>query len=296
MLTELQLQQPKRRRALPSLRQQYQTYILQRIEEYKNSLTRHQLLGLGDEAVAEMDTDHQEQLSLTELLLEGWVDSMIQRRLNLPPYGRWVRSFKPLRDAQKVPTHWGLDPRSPVARVLPRLEQGDTALVIGQDVAPVAFLLAAHEVQTTFTGADLTFVDQVEARAAEEVLGHCVTTLVAPIGHFIAGIPQEANIVVIDTASLGGLPATARQTLIQSLMDRTSPEGVHLILPSGRKMMPEAFASHYSEWTADSRRPDRRQKSRSLGVLFSKPPEVNQSSVQKDVGQPSPRKSGGATA
>jgi len=287
MLTELQLQQPKRRRTLPSLRQQYQTYILQRIEEYKNSLTRPEILELGNEAIAEMETAGQEQLFLTELLVADWVDRLIQRRLNLQPYGRWVRSFRRLRAAQKAPTRWGLDPRSPIASVLPRLEQGDTALVIGQDVAPVAFLLAAHEVQTTFTGDDLTFVDQVEARAAEEVLGHCVTTLVAPIGHFIAGMPCEVHLVAIDTASLGGLRASERQVLIQSLMDRTAPGGIHLILPSGRKMMPEAFASHYGEWTADSKRADRRQHSRSLGVMFCKPPEVEQSSA---------RKSGGATA
>jgi hypothetical protein len=287
MLTELQLQQPKRRRTFPSLRQQYQTYILQRIEEYKNSLTRPEVLELGNEAIAEMDTAGQEQLFLTEVLVADWVDRLIQRRLNLQPYGRWVRSFRRLRAAQKVPTRWGLDPRSPVARVLPRLEQGDRALVIGLDVAPVAFLLAAHEVHTTFTGDDLTFVDQVEARAAEEVLGHCVTTLVAPIGHFIVGMPSHVHIVAIDTASLGGLRASERQGLIQALMDRTAPGGIHLILPSGRKMMPEAFASHYSEWAADSRRADRRQHSRSLGVMFCKPPEVEESSA---------RKSGGATA
>ena len=289
MLTELQLQQPKRRRTLPSLRQQYQTYILQRIEEYKNSLTRPQLLELGDEAIAEVDTAGQEQLFLTELLVADWVDRLIQRRLNLQPYGRWVRSFRRLRAAQRVPTRWGLDPRSPVARILARLEPGDTAMVIGPDVAPVAFLLAAHEVQTTFTGDDLTFVDQVEARAAEEVLGHCVTTLVAPIGHFIAGMPGEVHIVVIDTGSLGGLPARERQLLIHCLMERTSPGGIHLILPSGRKMMPEAFSSYYAEWTADSKRADRRQSSRSLGVMFCKPPELEEAAEL-------PRQSGGATA
>jgi hypothetical protein len=289
MLTELQLQQPKRRRALPSLRQQYQTYILQRIEEYKNSLTRPAILELGNEAVSEMDTAGQEQLFLTELLVADWVDRLIQRRLNLQPYSRWVRSFRRLRTAQRIPNRWGIDPRSPVARILPRLEPGDRALVIGADVAPVAFLLAAHEVHTTFTGHDLTFVDQVEARAAEEVLGHCVTTLVAPIGHLIAGMPDEVHLVAIDTASLEGLPAADRQDFIRSLMERTAPGGVHLILPSGRNMRPEAFSSHYGEWAPNSQQANRRQSSRSLGVIFCNPPELEESA------EPA-RLSGGATA
>jgi hypothetical protein len=289
MLTELQLQQPKRRRALPSLRQQYQTYILQRIEEYKNSLTRPEILELGNEAVSEMDTAGQEQLFLTELLVANWVDQLIQRRLNLPPYGRWVRSFGPLRAAQKIPGHWGIDPHSPVARILPRLEPGDTALVIGADTEPVAFLLAAHDVHTTFTGHDLTLVDQVEARAAAEVLGHCVTTLVAPIGHLIAGMPDQIHLMAIDTASLEAMPAGNRQVLIRSLMERTAPNGVHMVLPSGRNMRPEAFSSYYAEWAPDSKRAGRRQSSRSLGVIFCKPPELEESA------EPA-RRSGGATA
>jgi hypothetical protein len=211
-----------------------------------------------------------------------WVDRLIQRRLNLQPYGRWVRSFRLLRRAQKVPTRWGIDPRSPVARILPRLEPGDRALVIGADAAPVAFLLAAHEVHTTFTGHDLTFVDQVEARAAEEVLGHCVTTLVAPIGHLIAGMPERVHLVAIDTASLEALPAGSRQVLIRSLMERTAPSGVHMVVPSGRNMRPEAFSSHYAEWASDSERADRRQNSRSLGVTFSKPPEVEEPAAPAD--------------
>jgi hypothetical protein len=156
-------------------------------------------------------------------------------------------------------------------------------------VAPVAYLLAAHEVQTTFTGDDLTFVDLVEAKAAEEVLGHCVTTLVAPIGHLINGMPEEAHVVVVDTGSLESLPARDRQALLRALMQRTLPGGVHLILPSGGCTRPEAFSSCYQEWTVDSGRADRRPPPRSLGIVCSKPPEIGEPTVR-------PRRSGGATA
>jgi hypothetical protein len=111
-------------------------------------------------------------------------------------------------------------------------------------------------------------------------VGHCVNTG-GPIGHFIAGMPPKS--IALSTP-LRRLRASERLSVRSSWTARLW--GIHLIL-RGRKMMPEAFASHYSEWAADSRRADRRQHSRSLGVMFCKPPEVEQSSALK---------SGGATA
>ena len=97
MLTALQLQQQRRRRAVPSLKQQYHEYILQRIEGYKNSLSRRELLELGNEAVAEMEARGGDQFLLTEVLLTDWVDRLINRRLRLQPYSRWAKHFRQLR-------------------------------------------------------------------------------------------------------------------------------------------------------------------------------------------------------
>ncbi len=83
MLTALQLQEQRRRRAVPSLKQQYHEYILQRIESYKNSLSRRELLDLGDMAISEMETAQGEQFLLTEVLLTDWVDRLFHRRLGL---------------------------------------------------------------------------------------------------------------------------------------------------------------------------------------------------------------------
>jgi hypothetical protein len=273
MLTALQLQQQRRRRAVPSLKQQYHQYILQRIESYKNSLSRRELLELGNEAVAEMEAAG-DQFLLTEVLLTDWVDRLIYKRLRLQPYGRWSKHFRQLRAAQREPTHWGIDHRSPLTRLLPRLEPGDAALVIGNDAAPAAYLLAAHDVEVIFTGNEMTFVDQVESRVAEEALGHYCTTYVVPTGQFESGFPDRVHIVAIDTGTLEADSAAGRRAFLERLMDRTAPGGVHLILPSRHALAPDAFLSHYAEWTREDPPVDRRRPAKSLGLMLGKPPDV----------------------
>jgi hypothetical protein len=270
MLTALQLQQQRRRRAMPSLKQQYHEYVLQRIEGYKNSLTRSELLQLGNDAVAEMEVAG-DQFLLTEVLLTDYVDRLIHRRLRLQPYGRWSKHFRQLRAAQREPTHWGIDHRSPITRLLPRLEPGDTALVIGHDAAPMAFLLAAHDVEVVFSGREMTFVDQVESRVAEEALGHNCVTYVAPTGQCWAACPERLQLAVVDTGTLEAETAGARRAFLELLMDRTVPGGVHLLVPSRRGLAPDAFLSHYAEWTREDR--ERRRPAKSLGILLGRPPE-----------------------
>jgi len=273
MLTALQLQQQRRRRAVPSLKQQYHEYILQRIESYKNSLSRRELLELGNEAVAEMEAAG-DQFLLTEVLLTDWVDRLIYKRLRLQPYGRWSKHFRQLRAAQREPTHWGIDRRSPITRLLPRLEPGDAALIVGNDASSLAYLLAAHDVEVVFTGSDMTFVDQVESRVAEEALGHYCSTYVAPTCQCWPERPERVQIVAIDTATLEAETATSRRLVVERLIERTTPGGVHLILPSSHALAPDAFLSHYAEWIREDPPTAKRRPSKSLGVLLGKPPEV----------------------
>jgi hypothetical protein len=273
MLTALQLQQQRRRRTVPSLKQQYHEYILQRIEAYKNSLSRRELLELGNEAVAEMEAAQGDQFLLTEVLLTDWVDRLIHKRLGLQPYTRWSKHFRQLRAAQREPTRWGIERRSPVVRLLPRLEPGDTALILGGDAAPIAYLLAAHDVEVVFTGNDMTFVDQVESRVAEEALGHYCSTYVAPSAEFPPDLPARVSIIVIDTATLGQETSTRRREILERLMVRTAPCGVHIIVPSNHALAPEAYLSHYAEWTREDA-PEKRRPARSFGVMLGKPPEV----------------------
>ena len=98
---------------------------------------------MGNEAVAEMEAAQGDQFLLTEVLLTDWVDRLIHQRLEPPALQPLGQALPPAAQAQREPTHWGIDRRCPITRLLPRLEPGDTALVIGNDAAPIAFLLAA---------------------------------------------------------------------------------------------------------------------------------------------------------
>jgi hypothetical protein len=167
MLTATQVRQAhRRRRSTYSDKQHYQEYILQRIEGYKNSIGRDELLRLGDEAASELQATAEGQFVLTEVLMLESVDRLIMKRLSLRPYSRWRQQFIRLRTAQRTPTHWGLEPHCPLTPLLSRVEPEDTALVIGTGAAPTTYLLAAHDVAVTFLADDLGCVERVESRMA----------------------------------------------------------------------------------------------------------------------------------
>ena len=69
MLTAQQLlSTAPRRQSLRSLRQQYDLYVMDRIEHYKNSLSREELLRIGDDALAGLGEESQQYL-LTDVLM-----------------------------------------------------------------------------------------------------------------------------------------------------------------------------------------------------------------------------------
>src|SRR2546430_3962569 len=131
------------RRPPRSLKQEYHEFLLQRIEEYKNTLTREELLEIGDEAVRELEGSAAGQYLLTEVLLLEHVDRIIVRRLRLPPFPRWRQKHRPLRAAQRAPTHWGLEADGPLGSSVRRLEPGDAGAVIGPAALPVPLFIAA---------------------------------------------------------------------------------------------------------------------------------------------------------
>ena len=73
-----------RRPQQQSLRQEYAEFLEQRIEEYKEQLSREDLLAIADEAVRELEVASDEQLVLTEVLVLEHVDRLIMQRLALP--------------------------------------------------------------------------------------------------------------------------------------------------------------------------------------------------------------------
>lgn len=76
----------------PSPRQQYLDWVEECIEDYKNALTREELLSIAEQAVDNLFDTDDEQYPLTEILLRDAVDGLIFRRLDLPTYRRWLNS------------------------------------------------------------------------------------------------------------------------------------------------------------------------------------------------------------
>src|SRR6185312_16427035 len=100
-----------------SLKYEYELFVEQEIENYKESVPRSVLLCIGDEAVSSLSA--QPQFALTELLLCEEVDRIIVRRLRLPTYDSWRRRRLKLIDELRRPEHWGLRTDDVLVRALP---------------------------------------------------------------------------------------------------------------------------------------------------------------------------------
>ncbi|HUR94589.1 MAG TPA: hypothetical protein VMY76_08395 [Gemmatimonadales bacterium] len=278
MLSAAQLRGTLQRRRSPySDKQYYQEYILQRIEGYKNSIGRDELLRLGDEAAAELQTAAEGQFLLTEVLMLESVDRLIMKRLSLRPYNRWRRQFLKLREAQRTPTHWGLEPTSALARLLPRIEPRDITLVIGSAAEPAAYLLAAHDAVVTFLAGDLGCVERIESRMATEALGSLFEGYVAQAGPCLpefVDVPGPLDLVVIDPGALSELGASCRLEFVTDLQRLSRPGCIHVILPSCPSLAPESLLSFYEGWTVEVDGRRRRRSSttrRPDGLVLSAP-------------------------
>jgi len=250
---------------------------MQRIEGYKNSIDRDELLRLGDEAASELSATSEGQFVLTEVLMLETVDRLIMKRLALRPYRRWRQQFIRLREAQRTPTHWGLDPHCPVVTLLPRIEPQDTALVVGNAAEPTTYLLAAHEAAVTFVAPDLGCVERVESRMASESLASLfeayVTQLCPCLPSFIYGI-EDVDIVVLDPGVLVEVSAADRTEFIGDLQRRTRPGGVHVLLAGCRALAPASLRGFYRSWSAEDLPKPRRRTGghrRAEGLVLTKP-------------------------
>ncbi len=255
MLSAAELRSSHRRRRSPySDKQHYQEYILQRIEGYKNSIPRDELLRLGDEAASELQATSEGQFVLTEVLMLETVDRLIMKRLALRPYRRWRAQFLKLREAQRTPTHWGLEPACALSRLLPRIEPHDAALVIGSGAEPTTYLLAAHDATVTFVACDLGCVERVESRMASEALASVFEGYVAQLG---ASLPpflddiDTLDLVVIDPGALVEFPPRVRAQLVDDLQRRSRPGGVHILLGTARSLAPDSLRGLYAGWEQD---------------------------------------------
>lgn len=239
------------RRAPRSLRAEYEQFIEQRIEEYKDSLPRADILGIGDEAIQELAGD--DQLQLTEVVLRDQVDAIIRKRLRLPSFRRWREKFVALRAAQAQPGHWGLSSHEPVCALVEVLEDQDPVLVVGASDGACALYLAAHGARVHVADPDIAAVYGLESRTLSEQLGAQIECEVAHLERYSpAGVSYIA--CVIETAVLAALAASDRAALIERLKASTPEGGRHAVMPcsaqDGREahLASDALLSHYTDW------------------------------------------------
>ena len=251
MLTTTDLRQSRRRRPPPSLRQLYQEYVLQRIEAHKDSLERHELLRLGDEAIAELQTTADEQFLLTEILMLESVDRLISKRLKIRPFGRWQKQWLALRAAQQQPSHWQISARHPVVHMLQRLEPGDHVVVVGACLSRVPCLLAAHDTAVTYLASDISTVERVESTMVTETLG---ADFMAYVTHLM-WLPEfdSIDLLILDMSCLADLAPPLRIELIRELQVRTGANGVHIYLTDTPGLGPSSVGELYEEgdWEFD---------------------------------------------
>ncbi len=212
-----------------SLKHEYELYVENAIEDYKESISRSTLLKIGDEAVASLQSGM--QISMNELLLVVEVDKIIRQRIPLPSYATWrKREIKRLKELEEFlrPEHWGISPDSPVAREI-RPSAESHVLVAGTEVANAAAYLAAH-------GCAVTAINGL-SDMRESVLNSAeIARLPGHIDHYSEGLnewspPSEQSLsaVVCAPAAFAGLTARQRARVIAVLQSVTEDGGVHLV-------------------------------------------------------------------
>ena len=269
-----------KRRPLRSLRQQYDLYIMDRIEHYKNSISREALLRQADEAMVDLRGD--EQFLLTEVLAQTAVDEFIKKRLGIRGFDSWRKSYPKLRAAQRDPTHWGLDANHLVAGLAPRLEPGDAVLVVGSGAEACAYLLAAHDGVVTFLDRDFGVVERAEHRIALESLSSTFEAVCVVFGQWLPSIAGRFELVVIDAGTLAALKPNERRVLLAELQTLTAPGGLHALVPDSLGSGPEGLAGHYASWQRESvpHSGRRTRGTQSRGALFVSPPATTPDQLQ----------------
>ena len=229
-----------------SFRQQYDEFVDQEVEQYKESLQRHALLSIGDEAVAALL--HQPQFALTELLLYEEVNRIIKRRLGIKDYPAWRRKRLRLIEQFRRAEHWGLRPESALVREI-QPDQGSHVLVAGAAAERAALYLAAN-------GCDVMAVE-LTSDVRERVLTAAGTAgLTQRVRECPTGISDwrpdcPLNAVVCTPSAFAGLTAAQRSSVIALLQDATMDGGVHLVetIVAGQEAMSLGeLRARYAGW------------------------------------------------
>jgi hypothetical protein len=233
-----------------SLRHEYELYVREEIEHYKDSVSRSTLLSIGDEAVCSLQD--QTQLPMTEMLLCEEVDRIISRRLRLPTYATWKRRRFRLQEKFRSPAHWNLSPNDALVRVMHPAIEGHVLVASPAGEGPALYLAA--------NGCDVTAVDEEpdmvrRVLSAAGAAGLAVRGYVSNLSDWSPDVGLRA--VVCSAAAFAGLSPRERERVIDILQGATLDGGVHLVetLVAGDSALSfEELRSRYHGWdvTVDS--------------------------------------------
>lgn len=244
-----------RRPTQQSLRQEYVEFLEQKIEEYKERLSREELLAVADEAVRELEYAGDEQLLLTEMLMLEHVDRLIMKRMNLPTFRRWRNKHVKRRQAQRDPKYWGLESNTPVVSLAGGMFESDNALILGKAAVPAALFLAAHDWTVLFIDSDLSTVEGAEKSAGSEELASRFQALVVNLGDWFPD--SSPALVVLDPSVLSDLKPQNRVRVLDTLKQMTKRGGIHCLLPIRSNccsLEPGVIRAHYGDWSPHHRR------------------------------------------
>ena len=209
-----------------SLKHDYDLYVENEIEVYKDSISRTALLKIGDEAVASLQS--QTQFTLSELLLVDEVDRIIRKRLRIPSYATWrkkeIARRKELEDFRR-PERWGVRPDSALAReVHPPADS--RVLVAGPSATGAALYLAAQGCSVTALSPESDGEVPLGPEEAALFLGR-VDKIPGSLTDWSPGEPLSA--VVCTPAAFAGLTAAQRARVLEVLQSATRDGGIHLV-------------------------------------------------------------------
>ncbi|MGQ0540002.1 MAG: hypothetical protein ACT4R6_13730 [Gemmatimonadaceae bacterium] len=239
-----------------SLRYEYELFVEQEIEHYKDSVPRGALLRIGDEAVTSLR--EQEQTSFDEILLWAEVDRIIRNRLRIPAFNTWKRRRLRRLEEYRRPERWGLPADGPLATAI-RADDHPHVLVAGTRAEGPAIFLAARGCRVTALDEDPELVDHVIHVAGEAGLISRFTPCVSGLDRFEPPRDTPLTAVVCTSEALQRLTPRERSRVIDLLKSATLDGGFHLVqaLAAGHSRLSlEELNAQYKGW-AVSVVPDR---------------------------------------
>jgi hypothetical protein len=227
-----------------SLRHEYELYVEQEIENYKDSISRSAILKIGDEAVAVLE--QAPQCTLTEMVICEEVDRIIMRRLRLPTYRTWRARRVKLLERYRRPEHWGIATDGALVRDVQPAAEGHVLVAGGSTEGP-ALYLAAHGSDVTALDDEPDAVQRVVAAAEAAGLTQRVRGCITDLGHWAPDVPLSA--VVCSSAALARVPPADVGRVIDTLQGATRKGGIHLLeATSEGSLRLDDLRAYYHGW------------------------------------------------